>query len=193
MEFNFHMYWWIIICVYYLFIYSYLPSIIAASFCRGLSTSHTAAAGRPFKWAEVWKWCTWCFRAGTDCRDELVFRKLQGNSGGPVPASLGKWPVSLTQTALTVLWQLTVLFTLCPACLHSWRHRNRFTGRKQKRLFLKTLTQTSTILLSSALPYLPYGSPICCCPSHRRRLLSCIRVGWNSTFSCKAFSYLYSF
>lgn len=170
-------------------IYSYLPSIIAASFCRGLSTSHAAAAGRAFKWAEVWKWCPRCFRAGVDCRDEL-----QSNSGAPVLADLAKWPKSLTKKALTGLWQLTVctLFTLCPACLHTWRHRDRFTGRKQKRLFFKTLTQRRTILLSLPLPYLLYGSPICCCPSPWRRLLSRIRVGWSSTFSCKAFSYLYS-
>lgn len=178
-----------------LFIYSYLPSIIAASFCRGLSTSHTAAAGRPFKCAEVWKLCPRCFRAGADCRDELVFRKLQGNSGGPFLADMAKWPKSLTKGALTVLWQLTVctLFTLYPACMYTWRHRERFTGRKQKRLFFKTLTQRGTILLSSALPYLLCGSPICCCPSHRRRLISRIRVGWSSTFSCKAFSCLYGY
>lgn len=82
---------------------SYLPSIIAASFCRGLSTSHTAEAGRALEGAEVWKWCPRCFRAGAGCTQEPVFTKLQGNSGGPVLADLAKWPKSLAKTALTVL------------------------------------------------------------------------------------------
>lgn len=142
----------IITSVCYLLIHSYLPRRIAASFCRGLSSSHTAAAGTAFKWAEVWKWFPWCFTAGKGCGDD---RNLQGNSGGAGLADLAKWPKSLTQTALPVLWQLTVcaLFTLRPDCLHIWRHSDRFTGRMQKRL-LTTLTQRSTIFLSAALPHL---------------------------------------
>lgn len=142
----------IITSVCYLLVHSYLPRIIAASFCRGLTSSHTATAGTAFKWAEVWKWRPWCFTAGKDCGND---RNLQGNSGGPGLADLVEWPKSLTKTALPVLWQLMVcaLFTLRPVCLHIWRHSDRFTGRKQKRL-LKTLTQRSTIFLSSALPHL---------------------------------------
>lgn len=141
-----------------LFIYSYLPRIIAESFCRGLSSSHTAAAGRPFRWAEVWKWRPRCFRTG--CRDGEVFTKLQGDSGGPVPAALTtRWRKSLARTVFTVLWQLTwgrsvyTLFTRCPACLQARRHGDRFTGSKQKRLSFKTLAHRNTILFASAFPY----------------------------------------
>lgn len=149
--------WRILIYVACLFVYSYLPSITAASFCRGLSTIHTAAAGRPFKCAEVWKWCPQCFRTGAVCRDEGVFTKLQGNNGGaPI------WRKSLT-TSDFVLWQLTwkravlTLFTGFPVCVQTWGHRDRFLGRKRRRPCFKTLMQRNAILLSPGLLY-----PIAC-------------------------------
>lgn len=129
-------FWW-------LFISSYLPRIIAESFCRGLSSSHTAAAGRASRRAEVWRWC--CSRAGG------VFTKLQAPTTG--------WRKALAKTVFTAPWQLPwgrsvdTLVAECPACLQPRRHRDRFTGSEQKRLRFKTLTQRNTILFASAFPH----------------------------------------
>ncbi len=49
---------------------SYLPSIIAMTFCRGLSTSQKRGAGRALTGAEVWKWRV---RAGPEGRGEVVW------------------------------------------------------------------------------------------------------------------------
>lgn len=155
--------WLLCFIMLMLLVYSYLPSITAASFCRGLSTIHTAAAGRPFKCAEVWKWCPQCFRTGAVCRDEGVFTKLRGNNGGaPALADLTIWRKSLTASDF-VLWQLTwkramlTSFAGCPVCVQTWGRRDRFIGRKRKRPCFKTLMQRNAILLSPGLLY-----PIAC-------------------------------
>lgn len=161
-----------------LFVYSYLPSIAAASFCRGFSTIHTAAAGRPFRWAEVWKCCPWCFRTGAECRDGGVSTKLRGNSGGrPVPGLTG-WRKSLITAAFAVLWQLT-WFTRCPVCTQTWKHRDRSIGRKRKRLRFKVLTQRNAILLPPALFYFTL------CEEVAARHTFIVKPAWNPAFSCK--------
>lgn len=140
------------------------------SFCRGLSTSHKTGAGRALTGAEVWKWCPHCVWTGTglmmsplfvECRPEVVWGPiwkqsvllplLQNKSGGPVR-------VALMWTEFVVLWQLiwedTVngSFRICPTCLQTRRFRIRCAGREQKRVLLNRLTQSKTIVLSSALP-----------------------------------------
>lgn len=76
---------------------SYLPSITAASFCRGLSTSHTTGAGNALTGADVWMWCPHCVRRQERCRAEVfggLIRKqsvpplLQNGVGDPAEAAL---------------------------------------------------------------------------------------------------------
>lgn len=145
----------LLICLIF-YLLSYLPSIIAMSFCRGLSTIHRRGAGRALRGAEVWRWSRHCFRTGPGCRDKVVlgftwiwkhtgFAWPQKNTGAAAGAGL-KW------TEWVVLWQLVwedphwVLVWAGPACGRTCTFRVRCTNRAHVRL-RKRVTLSKTIVL----------------------------------------------
>ncbi len=129
---------------------SYLPSIIAMSFCRGLSTSHMRGAGRALTEAEVWNWCPhWVRRTRPECRDEELWALIWKYTVRPLPQSNSGAPAECV-----VLWQLVWEDTLwcffraslASACLQVWQCRVSCAGSEQKRLFLNRLTQSNDIV-----------------------------------------------
>lgn len=141
---------------------SYLPSIIAKSFCRGLSTSQMRGAGRALTGAEVWK-CPHCVRTGPGrCRGEVTLGLIWKHSVLPLAQSKRGDPVwlALRRAEFVVLWQLISedtewsFFRGSPTRLHIRRFRGRYRGREQKRLFLNRPTQSKTIVpaVNATLP-----------------------------------------
>ena len=133
---------------------TYLPSIIAKSFCRGLSTSQMKGAGRALTGVEVWK-CPHCVRTRPGrCRSEVTLGLLwkqsvlplaQNERGEPVWVALRKAEFVVPRQ---LIWEDTEwsFFRGSPTRLHTGRFRGRYREREQKRLFLNKPTQSRTIV-----------------------------------------------
>ena len=133
---------------------SYLPSSIAASFCRGLRTINIRGAGRAFMGAEVWKWRPHLVRAGAQDTGNVRSAPIWKHTVRPFPPNKTCAPIAVELNWAELVWKLMndetehVFFAGRTACLQIRKFRDRCTLRKERRLFLKTLRQSKDIVIT---------------------------------------------